>query len=204
MLFRSTSAPVESQLDKVWTETRIKESLTKAEELKNEGNGAFKSGEWSEALVSYRTALSHLPPRKDKKKERKRQEPDSDDEQPSSSPPAQSNEESVDEPDGPLELECSKARSVLNANIGACYLKLGNNKNAVDACTKALQDDPNYVKALQRRAACNEKIDTWSALSSAQEDYTKLLTLLPTTSPQALETERTLRRLEPRVQAARD
>lgn len=33
----------------------------------------------------------------------------------------------------------------------------------------ALSDDPHYVKALQRRAASNEKIGTWSALSSAQE-----------------------------------
>lgn len=33
----------------------------------------------------------------------------------------------------------------------------------------ALSDDPHYVKALQRRAASNEKIGTWSSLTSAQE-----------------------------------
>ncbi len=33
----------------------------------------------------------------------------------------------------------------------------------------ALLDDPNYVKALQRRAASNEILNTWASLSSAEE-----------------------------------
>lgn len=33
----------------------------------------------------------------------------------------------------------------------------------------ALRDDPDYVKALQRRAASNEVLDTWASLASAQE-----------------------------------
>lgn len=33
----------------------------------------------------------------------------------------------------------------------------------------ALADDPNYVKALQRRATCNEKIGSWTSLASAQD-----------------------------------
>lgn len=33
----------------------------------------------------------------------------------------------------------------------------------------ALLDDPHYVKALQRRAASNEQLNTWSSLSSARE-----------------------------------
>lgn len=33
----------------------------------------------------------------------------------------------------------------------------------------ALQDDPDYIKALQRRAASNEVLDTWASLTSAQE-----------------------------------
>lgn len=33
----------------------------------------------------------------------------------------------------------------------------------------ALKDDPHYVKVLQRRAAANEKIGSWTSLSSAQE-----------------------------------
>ncbi|KAI0283303.1 hypothetical protein BGY98DRAFT_719170 [Russula aff. rugulosa BPL654] len=66
----------------------------------------------------------------------------------------------------------------------------------------ALQDDPSYVKALQRRAQCNEKIGSWSALSSAKEDYTKLVTLLPPSSDQVAEAKRLLRLLEPRIEEA--
>jgi len=102
----------------------------------------------------------------------------------------------------PLERECAKARSVLNANIAACYVKLGENENAVKACTEALQDDSRYVRALLRRAQCNEKIGSWSALSSAKEDYTALLTQLPSSSNQVTEVKRSLRLLEPRIEQA--
>lgn len=33
----------------------------------------------------------------------------------------------------------------------------------------ALDDDPHYVKALHRRAVANEKLDSWTGLSSALE-----------------------------------
>jgi hypothetical protein len=33
----------------------------------------------------------------------------------------------------------------------------------------ALRDDPKYVKALQRRAASNATIDSWTSLSAAVE-----------------------------------
>ncbi|KAF8507071.1 TPR-like protein [Russula emetica] len=143
-------------------------------------------------------------------------------------PGASTDAESQSEPsdcvnvDSPLEYECAKARSVLHANIAACHLKLasahthnclkqsffdtlslqGEIENAVKACTEALQDDPSYVRALQRRAQCNEKIGSWSALSSAKEDYTKLVTLLPPSSNQAAEAKRSLRLLEPRIEEA--
>jgi hypothetical protein len=86
------------------------------------------------------------------------------------------------------------------------------------SANSALQDDPSYTKALQRRAQCNEKIGSWSALSSAKEgmqparfqisrsfnsvDYTTLITLLPPSSNQVVEAKRSLRLLEPRVEEA--
>jgi hypothetical protein len=85
----------------------------------------------------------------------------------------------------------------------------------------AIEDDPAYIKAIQRRAASNEKIGTWSALSSAQEglphhslrywslqmtqpfaDYNTLLKLLPSDSPQVNVTERALQSLKPRLEEA--
>ena len=63
--------------------------------------------------------------------------------------------------------------------------------------SKALKDDENYVKALQRRASSSEALNTWSSLSTAQADLEKLSTLAP--SPAI---DRTLRSLRPRVEAA--
>ncbi|KAI0304853.1 hypothetical protein BC826DRAFT_978599 [Russula brevipes] len=93
-------------------------------------------------------------------------------------------------------------RSVFHANIAACHVKLGENEDAVKACTEALQDDPSYVRALQRRAQCNEKVGSWSALASAKEDYNTLVTLFPPSSDQLAEAKRSLRLLEPRIEEA--
>ncbi len=41
-------------------------------------------------------------------------------------------------------------------------------RNEISSCV-ALEIDPHYVKALQRRAAANERISTWSSLTTAQE-----------------------------------
>lgn len=42
----------------------------------------------------------------------------------------------------------------------------------------ALLDDPQYVKALQRRAASNETIGSWSSLTAAQEGVFSLCTFI--------------------------
>ncbi|KAH9064183.1 TPR-like protein, partial [Lactarius vividus] len=182
--------------------------LDEADELKQEGNNLFRLNKWDNALQSYRNGLARLPER------RKPSVPPATDEK-SHSPPAEGEgtptdaEESLtsgssldSSSSSPLERECAKARSVLNANIAACYVKLGENENAVKACTEALQDDPRYIKVLLRRAQCNEKIGSWSALSSAKEDYTALLTQLPSSSNQVAEVNRSLRLLEPRIEEA--
>ncbi|KAF6766387.1 hypothetical protein DFP72DRAFT_16252 [Ephemerocybe angulata] len=113
--------------------------------------------------------------------------------------------------------EVAQLRSVLHANIGACHVKLvcrlvtlilcrltfeqGEHKQAVEACTKALKDDPTYIKALQRRAASNNILDTWSSLTAVQDDYNVLLSLIQPTSQKA-EIESKLRKLKPRLEAA--
>jgi hypothetical protein len=75
------------------------------------------------------------------------------------------------------------------------------------------------VKALQRRAASNDAINSWTSLSAAVEgiftvhrrypsfdclliDYTALLKLLPSSSPLFRETERSLQLLKPRTEDA--
>jgi len=95
--------------------------------LKQEGNESFRASRWSEALVSYRTALSRLP-----KRNKQTVSPDNlpdntsdDGSSPNSSkvPPEEEGSEKANIP-SELEAECAKARAVLNANIGACLVKL--------------------------------------------------------------------------------
>ncbi|KAF8213365.1 hypothetical protein K438DRAFT_1803857 [Mycena galopus ATCC 62051] len=191
-------------------ETTIAECLRAADEFKNEGNDHFRARRWEEALVAYRAGLGRVPKRR-KSEIQPEVQPEADiDEDPTSSdgtaPTQVSRNESTPKEDEvpmtPEETECAKARAVLNANIGACFVKLDDHKQVVEACTEALLDDPNYVKALQRRAASNEKINSWSSLTATQEDYTTLLKILPSSNPQIKEIERSQHLLKPRLEAA--
>jgi hypothetical protein len=47
----------------------------------------------------------------------------------------------------------------------------------------ALRDKPDYLKALQRRADSNEKLNTWSSLTAAQTDYLTIASLSPNSRP---------------------
>ncbi|TFK89631.1 TPR-like protein [Polyporus arcularius HHB13444] len=189
----------------------IRTCLSNAEELKREGNDHFRAQRWEEALATYRSALGHLPARPHLQTRAQGRDTDLTEED---SEGLRLNDEPVEEssirPESPaaqappteVEIECAKARAVLHANIGACYLKLGEHKEVAAACTEALKDDPKYIKALQRRATANEQINSWSSLSSAQEDYKALLELLPSTSPDVVSIRRSLASLGPRVEAA--
>ncbi|KAJ3737019.1 TPR-like protein [Lentinula guzmanii] len=189
-------------------ETNVEELLRCSEELKSEGNDHYRARRWEDALATYRSALGRLPKLKSIPQARS-PEKDSDEDESllqRDSSGQSSNEESRKQDEvTPLteeEAQVAKARSVLNANIGACYVKLGEHKEAVNACTEALRDDPNYIKVLQRRAASNEQLNTWSSLSSAQEDYNTLLGLVPESSNESREVQRTLQLLKPRLEAA--
>lgn len=108
------------------------QQLEKASGLKQEGNELFKKGEWTEALVAYRTALGHVPPKTPPLDEPVNGDPSADDntrtgsrrdEIPDDAPPSPS----PPPPKPPIsesEAECAKARAVLHANIAACLVKL--------------------------------------------------------------------------------
>lgn len=68
-------------------------------------------------------------------------------------------------------------RAIYWSNKAACYMKLGDDQKAVESCNQALGLDPDYLKALNRRAAANEKIGKWTNLQAASDDYNKLVEL---------------------------
>lgn len=182
------------------SDSDFKQLLQDAQERKAEGNDYFRANKWNEALVAYRTGLNRLPKLKSKPEDLARENPEGQSLDSIDSPTEVENSKS-DSEDSEINQELTKARAVLNANIAACYLKLGEHKQAIEACTQALLDDPDYVKALQRRATCNEILNTWSSLTAAQEDYTSLLRLSSVQS-QTREIEGKLRSLKPRIEAA--
>lgn len=55
-------------------------------------------------------------------------------------------------------LRLDRSNAVLYCNRAACWFKLGLWERSLDDCNQALSIQPNYVKALLRRAASNDKV----------------------------------------------
>ncbi|XP_022664578.1 tetratricopeptide repeat protein 1-like isoform X1 [Varroa destructor] len=73
-------------------------------------------------------------------------------------------------------LREEKLRSVLLANKAAALMGQSNNKEALPYLNRALELDPDYLKALERRARLNKILDN---LDDALRDYEKLLEMKP-------------------------
>ncbi|XP_003225261.1 tetratricopeptide repeat protein 1 [Anolis carolinensis] len=67
---------------------------------------------------------------------------------------------------------CKTDRSILYSNRAAARIKQDKKDIAISDCSKALELNPNYIKALLRRAELYEKTDK---LDEALEDYKNLL-----------------------------
>jgi len=142
-----------------------------ANERKQDGNDCFRAGKWNEALTAYRSALNSLPKRPTKSRpdtseldetlgedsSTKHERKDSDDDE--GEPVVDVSSPAVTE----SEKESVRLRSVLNANIGACFVKLvsavadqqkysnfilqgpkGDHKEAVQACTQGSYVDDTF------------------------------------------------------------
>jgi len=135
------------------------DTLQEAERLKQEGNDHFRSKAWEEALAQYRSALGHLPRRKPEPPREPVEPPEAPDPETVDIPtseklpatPPQPSEESP---------EIVKARAVLNANVGACYVQLvgklfrrrlffythpsqGEHGKVIEACTEGSSREPS-------------------------------------------------------------
>ncbi|KAG6556418.1 hypothetical protein Mapa_002361 [Marchantia paleacea] len=67
-------------------------------------------------------------------------------------------------------------RAILYSNRAACFIGLDNSDSAVKECSKALELNPAYMKALVRRAQAREKLTNYE---EAMADWNKLLEVDP-------------------------
>lgn len=73
-------------------------------------------------------------------------------------------------------LKYDSCNCILYCNRAVCWSKMGLWENSIEDCNVALRIQPNYTKALLRRAVSNEKLGRWS---EAVRDYEALRKELP-------------------------
>ncbi|XAR49551.1 hypothetical protein NMG60_11032797 [Bertholletia excelsa] len=73
-------------------------------------------------------------------------------------------------------LKYDLSNSILYCNRAVCWSKLGQWEQSVEDCNRALKIQPNYTKALLRRAVSNAKLHRWA---EAVKDYDVLRRELP-------------------------
>ncbi|KAI4356447.1 hypothetical protein L6164_000469 [Bauhinia variegata] len=81
-------------------------------------------------------------------------------------------------------------RSICHSNRAVCFLKMGKYENTVKECTKALELNPVYVKALVRRGEAHDKLEHFE---EAIADMKKILEIDPSND----QARKAIRRLEP-------
>ncbi|KAK3837055.1 MAG: hypothetical protein JOS17DRAFT_680590, partial [Linnemannia elongata] len=65
-------------------------------------------------------------------------------------------------------------RAVYHANMAACHIKLKEYQLAIEGCSAALELDPSYTRALQRKAQAEELLGTFASMNQAKEDHLKV------------------------------
>ncbi|KAK2646455.1 hypothetical protein Ddye_021650 [Dipteronia dyeriana] len=86
--------------------------------------------------------------------------------------------------------ETNELRSVCHSNRGICFFKLEKYEDTIRECTKALELNPTYMKALVKRGEAYEKCEK---LEEAIVDMKKILELDPSND----QARRAIIRLEP-------
>lgn len=80
-------------------------------------------------------------------------------------------------------FSCSNERAILYSNRAACFLYMDKKEEGIMDCSKALEYNPVFLRAVMRRALLYEKAEK---LDDALEDYKKVLELEPR-NPKAIE-----------------
>ena len=134
------------------------EHISKALELKEAGNQAFKQGEYKKAMAAYHEIFMYV-------------HGFSEGSSPSPIPGQTTRPVTSEEMAQIRELKLAH-----HSNLAMCNMKLGNVQKAQMNCSKALALDPKNVKALFRRGKCYAQLN---ALDEAKADLDAVLSLEP-------------------------
>lgn len=88
-------------------------------------------------------------------------------------------------------------RSTCYANRGICFLKQGKYADTIKECTKALELNPEYLKAVIRRGEAHEKLEHFDEAIADMEIILKL-------DPSNVQAKRTIARLKPMADEKRE
>lgn len=69
-------------------------------------------------------------------------------------------------------------RAVYHANMAACHIKAKEYELAIEGCRAALELDPSYMRALQRKAQVEELKGTFTSMNQAKEDHQQVIDTL--------------------------
>ncbi|KVI12111.1 Peptidyl-prolyl cis-trans isomerase, FKBP-type [Cynara cardunculus var. scolymus] len=70
--------------------------------------------------------------------------------------------------------EFGNTRNLLNLNVAACYLKMGDCRKSIETCNKVLDANPVHVKALYRRGMAYMAAGDFE---EARRDFNKMMTI---------------------------
>ncbi|KAF9089888.1 hypothetical protein BGX27_002381 [Mortierella sp. AM989] len=141
------------------------ELFEEATQYKATGNQYFGQGKYTEALKYYQLALTTCPSKVTTTTEA------TDGDSADSNPNRQQEETSA-------AAKFTSERAVYHANMAACHIKLKEYQLAIEGCTTALELDPSYTRALQRKAQAEEMLATFSSMTQAKEDHERVIETL--------------------------
>ncbi|KAF9429346.1 hypothetical protein BGZ76_001434 [Entomortierella beljakovae] len=152
------------------------ELFEEASRYKATGNQLFGKGNYKEALNYYQLALTTCPSKPTVN--------DSDDESPEqeqvSTHDSSASVSVIPASTLAFPVKFTKERAVYHSNMAACYIKLKDYQLAIDNCKSALELDPSFTRALQRKAQAEELIATFSSMTQARDDHERVVEILKT------------------------
>ncbi|KAF9327623.1 cytochrome c oxidase subunit 1 [Podila minutissima] len=155
--------------------TEDEELFEEASRYKITGNQQFGQGNYTEALRYYQLALTTCPASTSTT-----EKDESDDET------TDPEKKSTSEPESPriptttttADNKYKAERAVYHSNMAACHIKLQDYQQAIDSCVTALELDPTFMRALQRKAQAEEMQGTFASMNQAKEDHERVIETL--------------------------